>query len=154
MDPTEKTIWGYIREKFPPARAVAFLSPIAITVAAAVTTYVVNHFPYLADQINGDWVTGLFLTLVAGGVGLAYKWLDGRAKWETSQVAANVALVQAGKLPVSAVTNGNEVAAKVEMDDDMILSMPADIDETDSDPGSAPEREDRGVYDGPDKVGD
>lgn len=95
---TFRDLWPWIRDQFPPARVVAFLSPFILTMSAALTTWIINHLPFIADQVNGDWVAATFLAILGSGIGLAYKWLDGRAKWEGAQVNAYVALTQANKI--------------------------------------------------------
>lgn len=90
-----RDLWPQIREKFPPARAVAVLTPIVLPTIAIVNGWLADHLPFIAEQVGPTEVTGIVLATIAAGVALAYKWLDGRAKWEEAQISAHVGLAQA-----------------------------------------------------------
>ena len=96
-------IYSYLREKFPPARAVAALTTLVLPWLAIFNGWLANHLPLIAKQVGPDQITAIVVATIAGGVALAYKWLDGRAKWETTQVNAQVA-----------VSNSPEAAEKLE----------------------------------------
>lgn len=85
-------IYSYLREKFPPARAVAFLTTLVLPFIAILNGWLANHLPLIAKQVGPDQITAIVVSTILAGVALAYKWLDGRAKWETTQVNAQVAV--------------------------------------------------------------
>lgn len=91
-------VWGYIREKFPPSRVVAFVYAPLIPVIAVFNGWLADHLPFIAEQVGPDQVTAIVIGSLAALTGLGYKWLDGRSKWETTQVTARVALAQADKI--------------------------------------------------------
>lgn len=93
-----RDIWPWIREQFPPARAILVLVSLGAPIVSAVNAWIVNHLPFIADQVNGDDLFKLWAVGVAAIVALAYKFLDGNAKWEGAQVSAHVALAQANKI--------------------------------------------------------
>lgn len=90
--------WSYIREKFPPARAVLALVGLGAPIVSAFNTWLINHLPFIAEQVNGDDLALIWAGGVAALVALAYKFLDGQAKWEGTQVSGYVALAQADKI--------------------------------------------------------
>ena len=132
-----KDIWPFIREKFPPARAVAFLTPILLPLVALVWAWLVDHLPLIAEHVDQTEVTATFLGILAGGIALAYKWLDGRSKWETAQVGAQTDLVLADidpqQVPGTFIDAPPDPAGEgqEEADDALILSQPDEIDSED-----------------------
>lgn len=143
-----KELWTYIRDKFPPARAVLYLTPIFLPILAYVNTWIASNAPWIDQYVSQSEREGIFVATIAAGVALAYKWLDGRSKWEVSQVNAHLALVQAGK-SVNDLPPGVLEVGPITKDDDMILSEPADIAESDSDPPELDERREREELEGP-----
>lgn len=138
---TFKEIWSQVREKFPPARVVAFLTPFVATLAGLVAAWLANHAPLIAEQVDATELMVIFGSVVASFIGLAYKWLDGRAKWERQQVEAHVELakmgfgpdaVQPGVLEPSPVPADTDLDPEDEWDEDLALSLPDDIDPSDS----------------------
>lgn len=142
-----KDIWTTIREKFPPARAVAFLTPILLPIIAYVNTFIADHAPWVDQYVGQDQRMGIFVGTIVAGVALAYKWLDGRSHWETKQVEAYVALAQSDKLgdiPPGVLERPAEVVtASAQLDDDAVLSEPDDIAESDADDPDLDERVER-----------
>lgn len=134
-----KDIWPFIREKFPPARAVAFLTPVVLPLIAMLWAWLVDHLPLIAEQTNQTAVTATFISILAGGIALAYKWLDGRAKWETQQVAAQTSLVindidphqEATKAFIDQPPAPAESVDQTEPDAALVLSQPDEIDSDD-----------------------
>jgi hypothetical protein len=87
-------LWPWIRDKFPPARAVAILTPVVLPIIAWLNAYIADHLPYVADQVGPDQVNAIIVGTLAAGVALAYKWLDGRKEWESKQIEARLAVAQ------------------------------------------------------------
>jgi len=129
-------IWQHVRDKFPPARAVALLTPVVLPLVAAVNAWLIDHLPFIAEHVDSTEVTAVFLASLGAGVATAYKWLDGRAKWETKQIEGVVALMQADKNPADA----GGLLEVPEADGDFLLSQPDDIAESDIDSAYDPER--------------
>lgn len=141
-----KDLWGYIRDKFPPARAVAFLTPIALPLLAYLNTWIADHAPWIDQYVSQGEREGIFISTIVAGVALAYKWLDGRSKWELGQIQAHVGLAQANIKPSElppGVLDSPALPSTTEPDGAMILSQPDDIAESDSDPPEFEERRER-----------
>lgn len=91
-------IWKSIREKFPPARAVAVLTVLVSPLLGIINGWLANHAPLIAEQVGPNQISAIVLGTIGAAVLLAYKWLDGRAKWEAGQINATVSLVNNDKL--------------------------------------------------------
>lgn len=74
-----------IRDLFPINRVVALLSPVAITVAGAVSVWLAENLPFVSDYVDAGETEAIFLGAVAAGVAAVYKWLDGWSKYEERQ---------------------------------------------------------------------
>lgn len=132
-----KDIWPYIREKFPPARAVALLTPIVIPILGYFNAWVADHAPWVDQYVASGQRQAIVIGTVVGGVALAYKWLDGRAKWEAKQIDAHLALSAKGH--ISTPDDPDHLAG---LDEDALLSQPDDIAESDGeDPAELVKRE-------------
>ena len=134
-----RNFWHWLRNEVPPPRLVAFLTPLVLPVVAYFNGWLADHLPFIAEQIDSTEVTAVVLGTLAAGIALAYKWLDGRAKWETAQVDGQVALATAGLDPTG--VPGIESPAPSDLDDELIdekwdedlaMSLPSDIDESDA----------------------
>lgn len=92
-----------IKDNFPINRVVALLSPILVALGASVGTWLVNHLPLVADQINGDQISAVFIALATAGIAMAYKWLDNWGKHERASIpvppAVQPAPVEVGSAP-------------------------------------------------------
>lgn len=137
-----KELWSYIRDKFPPARAVLYLTPIFLPILAYVNAWIASNAPWIDQYVSQSEREGIFIATIGAGVALAYKWLDGRAKWEQAQINAHLALVQAGKTAADLPPGVLEIGPG-QKDDGMILSEPGDIAESDADPPEFDERRER-----------
>jgi hypothetical protein len=93
-------LWPWLRDKFPPARAVLALVGLGAPLVSAINAWLINNLPFIAEQVNGDDLALIWAGGVAALIALAYKFLDGQAKWEGAQVNARVLLAQADKLSV------------------------------------------------------
>ncbi len=80
------TLYGAIRSKISVERIVALLTPLFAIAAGAIALWVAQHFPGL-PSIDPGWLAGIFAVGAASAVAAALKWLDGRLKWTTRELA-------------------------------------------------------------------
>jgi len=65
------------------SRIVALLTPIFAGLSGWIATLIAEHLPG-APQLDQGELTAVFVTGAAAALGAAWKWLDGRAKWENN----------------------------------------------------------------------
>lgn len=88
-----RSIWTFIRNAFPINRVVALLTPVAATVGGLCAAWLANHAPLIADQVGGEaGLTAIFIAAAGSIVGMAYKWLDGWAKYEQTTALSDPAM--------------------------------------------------------------
>lgn len=78
----------FLRAQFPLNRVVALLSPVLVGLGATVSVWLADHLPFIAEQVDQDELTGIFLASAAAGVAAVYQWLDGWKQHEALNAIA------------------------------------------------------------------
>ena len=84
----------YLRDKFPPNRVVAFLTPIIFApLAGTISAWLAEKAPLIHANLSADQLTAIFIAGALTALGAAYKWLDG---WQKHELATKLALQPTG----------------------------------------------------------
>lgn len=65
------------------SRIVTLLTPIFAGLAGWVATWIAENFPG-TPQLDSGELTAIFIAGATAAASAVWKWLEGRAKWETS----------------------------------------------------------------------
>lgn len=147
---------GYLKKNWPPNRVVVLLTPVLFVPVAG---WVTVKAAQLGLNLDHDQVVGAFVAGGLAAITMAYKFLSGWQAYEAQiadpdkkpilapghQDPPPVAKEGGEEIPES----GNDSQVYADMDDDAILSRPADIAESDIDDPEALERRERSELGGP-----
>jgi hypothetical protein len=86
-----KQLLYMVREAFPPNRVAVLLTPVFAIAAGWLATQAAKYAPGLPGFGETE-LTAFFVAGAGAALAAAYKWIDGWAKWETTEALQPIPL--------------------------------------------------------------